>query len=69
MLLFYHTMKNFQKLNLLGPGTIFRTPTTIEKELSSNKKDKLPNIEKDRIYSFSLNEKTAKAIWEKMKEI
>ena len=33
----------------LGFITIFRTPITLGKKLSSNKKDKLPNIEKEGV--------------------
>ena len=32
--------------------TIYRTPITLGKELSSNKKDRLPNMEKEGVYSL-----------------
>ena len=35
-----------QKVKLLALNTIFRTPATLEKELSSNKNNKSPNIKK-----------------------
>ena len=36
----------------LGFITIFRAPITLGKELSSNKKDKLPNVEREGVYSL-----------------
>ena len=32
--------------------TIFKAPTTLGKELSLNKKDKLPDLEKEGVYSL-----------------
>ena len=36
----------------LGFKTVFKTPITLGKDLGSNKKDKLPNIEKEGVYSL-----------------
>ena len=36
----------------LGFITIFKAPTTLGKELSLNKKDKLPDLEKEGVYSL-----------------
>ena len=41
-----------QKMKKLGFITIFKAPTTLGKELSLNKKDKLPDLEKEGVYSF-----------------
>ena len=43
-----------QKMKKLGFITIFKAPATLGKELSLNKKDKLPDLEKEGVSQFEM---------------